>query len=415
MSHTSTMSVLVTFRNLRRQAPQTMANLSRCARAAAELGGPSGADRLEFVLIDDASDDGTPEVLAERLPQLPNARIHVNEGNAGVGASRNTAMELAGGDFLAFLDGDDFVDPTYYIKVLDAITELDCDFVRTDHIEVVGKQRTLRRIPDRNRSGRVGNPRDSITPAHLITAIDHPNVWAGAFHKSLAHREVAAFRPDLQASEDRLWTWQLFLGAKSFSIPEAIGPHYRRDIPTSLSRVADGRQLDSIVAMDAIIELVSADAEAERFLPKAVRRHLEMGLHTLNESSRFGRSLAATFRKRLADSIVSLPEPYLSDTLAALGPERRQRLTTLMKSGTVRSRGEAGAVPATPDEEAGQEGGEAPADATPADTRQAGTRTADTQTANTQTADTRDAAGDDGTDDASTPPERTRRGFRRNR
>lgn len=345
MAHTSTMSVLVTFRNLRRQAPQTMANLIRISRAAAELGGPSGADRLEFVLIDDASDDGTPEVLAEKLPQLPNARIHVNEGNAGVGASRNTAMELADGDFLAFLDGDDFVDPSYHIRVLDAITDLDCDFVRTDHVEVVGKERTLRRIPDRNRSGRVGNPRDSITPAHLITAIDHPNVWAGAFHKSLAQQETARFREDLQASEDRLWTWQLFLGARSFSIPEPIGPHYRRDIPTSLSRVSDGRQLDSIVAMDAIIELVAADPEAERFLPKAVRRHLEMGLHTLNESNRFSRSLASTFRKRLADSLVSLPEPHLSQTLASLGPERRQRLTTLMKSGTVRSRAEAGAVP----------------------------------------------------------------------
>src|SRR5262245_66679199 len=57
----------------------------------------------EIIVIDDGSTDDTPERLASF-----GDRIHaVRQPNQGVAGSRNTAVRLARGDLLAFLDGDD--------------------------------------------------------------------------------------------------------------------------------------------------------------------------------------------------------------------------------------------------------------------------------------------------------------------
>lgn len=59
----------------------------------------------EIILIDDASDDGTKKYLADSL-DLTSVVYIKNEERAGVGASRNTGINVAKGDYIAFLDSD---------------------------------------------------------------------------------------------------------------------------------------------------------------------------------------------------------------------------------------------------------------------------------------------------------------------
>ena len=69
---------------------------------------------IEFMLVDDASTDSTPAILAERADTLGRASVLTQPRNAGLSAARNTGLDAATGTYVAFLDGDDWVEPGYY-------------------------------------------------------------------------------------------------------------------------------------------------------------------------------------------------------------------------------------------------------------------------------------------------------------
>lgn len=287
-------------------------------------------ERVELLFLDDASTDGTAEVLTAALPRLGRARLHRGESNRGLSAVRNLGVRLAESNYVTFFDGDDTVARGWFPALLDAITTAGTDMVRTDHLEVTGRNRVIRRVPTGFRDGRIGSPREAILPAEQRTAVDYPYAWAGAYHRSLAEAGLLRFPDDLRTAEDRPWIWQLHLGVASFTVPDLVGVHYHRDQVGSLTRLATSTQLDFVSAMQQVVRVVRADSEAERFLPKALRRWCELTLHHLGLMDRYPLEVRRTFRGLLATALAAVPQAELADALERMTLERRARITRLI-------------------------------------------------------------------------------------
>ena len=75
---------------------------------------------LEVVVINDASSDGTVQIL-EEYKKRDNFILLENKKNLGVAASRNLGVRRAQGEFIAFLDADDWWEPTKLNKQLTAM------------------------------------------------------------------------------------------------------------------------------------------------------------------------------------------------------------------------------------------------------------------------------------------------------
>lgn len=65
----------------------------------------------EWILIDDCSSDNSWEILIELSKKDTRIKIYKNESNLNAGKTRNKAIDLAGGRFIAFLDSDDLWHP----------------------------------------------------------------------------------------------------------------------------------------------------------------------------------------------------------------------------------------------------------------------------------------------------------------
>lgn len=65
----------------------------------------------QIIVVDDASTDKTPEILATFCAKDPRFLVFINSVNSGVAVSRNRILEHASGEFIAFFDDDDISDP----------------------------------------------------------------------------------------------------------------------------------------------------------------------------------------------------------------------------------------------------------------------------------------------------------------
>lgn len=170
------LSVIVPFFNVQTYAPDTLRSLRANAR-----------EDFEFLLVDDCSTDGTPRLLRRAADEIPGAVLLRHEVNGGLATARNTGLEAARGEYIAFLDGDDWLAPGHYERLVARTEALGCDFVRTDHVQANGRSRTVRRVPH-GPHGVVSDPRSAILPAHRTTSVDYAFAWAGLYHRRLLDR-----------------------------------------------------------------------------------------------------------------------------------------------------------------------------------------------------------------------------------
>lgn len=80
--------------------------LDRCVQSVVD----QTYGKLEILLVDDGSPDRCPEMCDEWAKKDGRIRA-IHKANEGLGLARNTGMENASGEYVCFIDGDDYVDP----------------------------------------------------------------------------------------------------------------------------------------------------------------------------------------------------------------------------------------------------------------------------------------------------------------
>ena len=107
--------------------------LRRCLRSALD----SAFEDVEFLLIDDGSTDSSPAICDEFAALDPRIKVFHRQ-NAGVCATRQFGIDHAQGEYLIYLDSDDYVEPDTYGKMYRAAKEQDADLAICDWYSVYG-------------------------------------------------------------------------------------------------------------------------------------------------------------------------------------------------------------------------------------------------------------------------------------
>ena len=90
-------------------------------------------DDIEIVLVDDGSPDSCPEI-CDRYAKKDSRIKVIHKKNEGLGYARNSGMLIATGEYIAFLDSDDYVSKDMYEKVYSELKRTDADCCVTGYV-----------------------------------------------------------------------------------------------------------------------------------------------------------------------------------------------------------------------------------------------------------------------------------------
>lgn len=89
-----------------------------------------GVEKLEIILVDDASTDDTWDIIRRWESIYPDNVIAVHcDINGRLGKARNIGLSYVSCGYVAFVDSDDWIEPTYFEKLYSSSKEYNCDMV----------------------------------------------------------------------------------------------------------------------------------------------------------------------------------------------------------------------------------------------------------------------------------------------
>lgn len=171
---------------------------------------------LDILLINDGSTDGSARLCEEYAGQDARIRvIHKPLGGGGVGAARNTALSYMRGDFVLFVDHDDWLEPTHIADLYESLVATDSDIAIANFYEFHEQQSVFSfHCQEQDYYQSVYSPQDWFKYQYdgrfaLSQCFTVP--WCKLYKRSLLEGIVY---PEHEKVEDDYTTWKIYLKAK---------------------------------------------------------------------------------------------------------------------------------------------------------------------------------------------------------
>lgn len=271
---------------------------------------------LELIVVDDGSTDGSAAIADAAAASDPRVRV-LHGPNAGQAAARNLGLDIATGDYIAFVDADDTVHPCMLQTLLDTAGRFGADAASCRF-----SRRPLPRDPAVRRH--YVHEGGSACEKFLYQAPDvTPGVWAHVFAASLFAGGTRFVEGIIY--EDLELLFRLYRSARMVVMCDAPMYYYRPN-PASTINTWSARRLDVLRVTD---DIERACADEPCLLAAARDRRLSAAFNILMLNARHGcdtdvqRACYAIIRERRRASLLN-PRVRLKNKLgiaaSLLGP-----------------------------------------------------------------------------------------------
>lgn len=88
---------------------------------------------IEIIVVNDGSTDDSLKIIKKYLKKYPEKIVLINQKNGGISVARNNGIKSATGEYIGFVDSDDFVELSMYESLYNLIKESESDIVVCDY------------------------------------------------------------------------------------------------------------------------------------------------------------------------------------------------------------------------------------------------------------------------------------------
>lgn len=202
-----------------------------------------GIDDMEIIIVDDGSTDGSAVICDKyKSPRV----IVVHQANAGLSEARNEGLRLARGEFVTFVDSDDYIEPDTYPALLERMARADVDILEYSIVREGGRGPVSRIVfPDHDYT-------DMAAYWLCGKAYAHTYAWNKIYKRQLfGHVRF----PKGKKFEDVSTLWNLLREARKVETTSLGAYHYTVN-PLGITQLAGGAEYRDL--LDAHLQIVSS-------------------------------------------------------------------------------------------------------------------------------------------------------------
>lgn len=163
---------------------------------------------LEILVVDDGSEDRTGEICDAYAQKDERIKV-IHQANRGLSGARNAALEIASGEYIGYVDGDDYVEPDMYEKMLEACVQNEAQLAVCSYRQVGNDH-----CPERFSGEQFVLTREEALEVYICDRKPYHiynSVWSKLFHRSIV--QDVRF-PEGHKSEDIPYTTKALINAQ---------------------------------------------------------------------------------------------------------------------------------------------------------------------------------------------------------
>lgn len=202
---------------------------------------------LQIILVDDGSTDGSQNICDE-FAQKDSRIVVIHKENGGLSTARNMGMDKAKGEYIAFVDSDDWLEPNMYYDLITQLEKHNADIAVCSFYECKDDKKNA--IGD-SRSVKILNTEDIFSNKNQLRFL----AWNKIFRKSFVER--LRFVPG-QVYEDFHFCRQVFLQTKKLVYLDAPLYNYRVSRPGNTNSSFKPGRMCIFGEFDALINDLAA-------------------------------------------------------------------------------------------------------------------------------------------------------------
>jgi len=200
---------------------------------------------LEIIVVDDGSPDNCPRICDEWAARDNRIKV-IHLENAGVANARNTALRQAHGDYIAFVDGDDYIEPDMYAVLLDTALKYNSDITFCSY-----------QINDEDRGAAACSEISKADAMkQLVTGAYKYGVLWNKLYRCEIIKEIEM--ADLVYSEDLVYNYYAFKNADGIAENQLKLYHYYQNESSAVHKQFNRKNYDAVIARKIILEDISS-------------------------------------------------------------------------------------------------------------------------------------------------------------
>lgn len=221
----------------------------------------------EIILVNDGSKDSSAEICRGFLQKSRNIR-YIEKENGGVSAARNRGLGAARGEYVLFVDSDDYVASDFFALLDEALNETSSDWVQFSYCLVDGSKQTERRFDSMKIAGR-----NKLMP-YIVEAICNKRVnspWSKLYRKDIIEAHRIRFPEGASIAEDRVFNIHYSMYVQSWAVSDRILYYVDIGDKNSLSRKRRADRKEQSQITDSYFRKVLLETD----IPKYEKEHYQ--------------------------------------------------------------------------------------------------------------------------------------------